>query len=214
VPRRRPAELDDGDPAVDVWTPGPDGRPVEPEPSPATEDALRRAARTVADHVRDPSSTPGHRPGGFADRAGGPGGPGPRPRSALAPARSSTRTGANGEVLQSLLLRPPEASRLIGGGQLFRPPLPRFHVDESRLSRSGDIFTWPVVVRTGLLARVRATLVIRPSPSANLTVLELSPRRLGWFQTRAFVRTGITAVDRLGARLQQRAGPRSRPGRR
>jgi hypothetical protein len=187
--RRGPAPAadpptDPGDEIV-VWTVGPDGRPIEPEPPRPTEEVLLETARTVVGHLQERSATPGFRPGGHHDRP--------------------TRLGDRGEVIQSLLIRPAATTRIVGRGDLFEPPLPRLRIDEAMVERSGSGFAWPATVRTGLFSRTRATLSIHPSPSTNLTVLELLPRRMRRWQSRSFVRAGVIAVDQLGDRLRQRS---------
>lgn len=173
------------DDEIIVWAVGPDGRPIEPEPPRPTEEVLRETARTVVGHLQERSATPGYRPGGHDDRP--------------------TRLGDRGEVIQSLLVRPAAAAELVGRGDLFVPSLPRLRIDETTVDRTGLGFAWPATVRTGLFTRTRATLSIHPSPSANLTVLELLPDRMRRWRSRSFVRAGVIAIDELGDRLRQRA---------
>ena len=186
---RRPLEDQPGEePELIIWFPGPDGRPIESEPPRSTEEVLRDAYHAVKpkfDQVRERGSTPGFRPGGFADR----------------PARSGVR----GEVVTSLLVRPRRAAGIAEKGDLFDPPLRGVKVDERSAAKAGPGLSWPVTVRTGMLSSTRATLRLQPSPSANLTVLELLPDRLSRWRERSFVRVGVTAVDQLAGRLLTRS---------
>ncbi len=185
--RREPA---DEPPELEIWFPGPDGRPIEPEPPRTTEETLRDAYRvmhTALDRVKDRGPAPGFRPGGFADR----------------PARQ----GRPGEVFTSLLVRPAAAVGVVSAGGLFDPPLRGVTVHEPVGDARGEELDWAVVVRTGLFARSRATLRLRPTPSANLTILELVPHRLIRWRVSAFERVGVAAVAELAARLRRRSEP-------
>ena len=66
--------------------------------------------------------------------------------------------------------------------------------------------SWKASVHTGRFRRRRpAELTVHPSPSSNLTVLELIPDRPRRFRTKRFVHTGVEAVDLLGRRLSRAA---------
>lgn len=171
-----------------IWFPGPDGEPIEPSPPLSTEEVLRTTYNALAlafDQVKDRRATPGFRPGGVGDRP--------------------DRRGVLGEVITPVLVRPSLAATMAVEGALFSPPLPGMAVDDHSLDVSRRGLTWQVTLRTGLTGRRQATLRIQPSPSANLTVIELIPNRPRRLSERAFVRAGIDVMDQLSSRLRARS---------
>lgn len=171
-----------------IWFPGPDGEPIEPSPPLSAEEVLRNAYGSLAgavDQVKDRRATPGFRPGGVGDRP--------------------DRRGVLGEVITPVLVRPSLAAAMAVEGALFSPPLPGMTVDDQSLDVSQRGLTWQVTLRTGLVGRRQATLRIQPSPSANLTIIELIPNRPKRLRARAFVRAGINVIDQLSSRLRARS---------
>lgn len=179
------------DPEVEelvIWFPGPDGKPIEPSPPPSLDEVLRTAYATVAkvfDQAKNRRATPGFRLGGGGDRP--------------------DRRGVLGEIITSVLISPSLTSAMVAEGNLFSPPLARITVDHRSLDASPLGLTWQVTVRTGVVTKRKATLRIEPSPSANLTILQLIPNSPRWLRERAFVRAGIKAMDQLSSRLRARA---------
>ena len=126
---------------------------------------------------------PGQRPGGYEDR--------------------KSRTGGREDVITPVPVLPGPASRALHTGEPFREPLPGVTVDLESLKIDARGSSWNAVVDCGRFRRRRrrATLRAYPSPSLNLTILELVPNRPRLVHTRAFVNTGIDAIDTLGRRL-------------
>lgn len=139
--------------------------------------------------------------------------PGPR----LGPGQERTsRSGSTEEVCAPLLVRPHIAMRALLEADVFGQGLRTIDVDGSSLDSNGVSCSWLASVRTGLFRSRDATLRIGPSPSGNITVLQLMPQHTRRFYTRSFVRAGITAVDEVGGRLARicsisRRGARGRP---
>ena len=133
-----------------------------------------------------------------------PGGTGDRP----------TRGGGREDVVAPVHVLPGPASRALHSGDLFDDPLPGVTVDVRSLEVGANGSSWNATVTCGLLRRRArpATLRAYPSPSANLTVLELVPRRSTLLHTRSFIRTGVPAIAALGSRINRAAG--NRPGNR
>ena len=165
---------------IEVFGVGPDGDLV-----PLTSDDGPRQARTwTADDVALPTyrARPGLRPGGFDDRP--------------------NRRGGREDVVAPVPVQPGVASQVLHNGSVLRLPLPRVRVDVSSLEVDARGSSWKATVSCGYLSRRRrATLRAYPSPSSNLTVLQLIPARRRLFQTRAFVRAGVPAIATLSARL-------------
>lgn len=130
------------------------------------------------------------RPGGYQDRP--------------------TRGGGREDVVAPVHVLPGPASRALHSGDLFDDPLPGVAVDVKSLEVGSTGSSWAATVTCGLLRRRTrpATLRAYPSPSANLTVLELVPTRSRLIHTRSFIRAGVPAIATLGLRINQVAGNR------
>ena len=166
-----------------------------PEPTDVVE-VLRDTGHrlgTAVEHARDFRASPGPRLGadaGNSDRL--------------------RRRGASEEVQAPVALRPRTALQLASSGTVLDRDIGAMSVDTSSVdaeSGAGGVgrLSWTVSVRTGHLTRRRASLRLRPSPSNNLTIIELIPKRAPWFRTQAFVRAGVPAVRELGDRLRTAA---------
>lgn len=173
-------------PEIVVYVPGPDGEPVElPEPPTAGESLRVLGSRvgTRLEHVRDVHAATGQRLGPVTDRP--------------------DRRGASEEVLVPLLLDPARAAEAVLDGSLFESPLGQLWVIPESMCSDHRGLSWEARVRTGLFTRRAATLRLYPSPSANVTVLELIPDRPRLVRTRAFVRVGVGAMRELALRLSR-----------
>ncbi len=171
-------------PEIVVYVPGPDGEPVELAPPTTTADALRDLTSRVGhrlEHVRELHAATGQRLGPTTDRP--------------------DRRGASEEVLVSLLIDPALAAEAVLDGRLFQDPLGRLDVVTGSICVDDRGLSWSAGVRTGWFTRRAATLRLYPSPSANVTVLELIPDRPRLLRTRAFVRVGVDAMRELALRL-------------
>jgi hypothetical protein len=141
-------------------------------------------------HVEDGNESgyrarPGQRPGGFADRP--------------------TRSGGREDVMAPVPVLPGTASRALHSGAVFDQPIPGFEINLRSLHIDEGGSTWKasVIHDRPLIGRRRraATLRAYPSPSSNLTILELVPTRPTIIQTWAFVRVGVTVIEALSRRL-------------
>ena len=132
--------------------------------------------------------------------------PGYRLGAAAPVTDKAARRGDREEILQPVLVRPAAAHRVVGDGRLFDAPIPALEIDIGSARRDGDSYTWKASLRSSRLARGRsAALHLHPSPSANLSVLELIPAHRRRFARKRFVRRGVAAVDAIGRRLSQQA---------
>lgn len=128
--------------------------------------------------------------------------PGVRPGVQLT---TVVRSGHREEICQPVLVPPNAAQHIFLTDVLFADHT-RIDVDESSRRVEGDTVTWQAKVPVGRFIRARrAELTVHPSPSSNLTVLELIPQRPRRFRTKRFVRAGVEAVDGLGRRLSRTA---------
>lgn len=147
---------------------------------------LRAAGTEALGHLRELRAKPGYRLGPTTDR--------------------SDRRGHHEEVAQPVFVKPRHATQVALTGALFAEPLPGLDVDVDSRTQEGDSLRWAVRVRTGRFRRRReAALSMHPSPSANLSVIELIPKKPERFQTGRFVQAGVLAVDTLGNRLARQA---------
>lgn len=122
----------------------------------------------------------------------------------LGPARERTqRSGSVEEVCAPLLLRPYFAISTLRRRDVFGDPLGTIDVESDSLETSGMSCSWFVTLRTGPLRSRRATLRITPSPSGNITVLQLMPQESRRFYTRSFVKAGVPALDEVGQRISR-----------
>lgn len=172
-----------------IWFPDENGDPIVADPPVTVEDVvrdLRHTVGTVVEQVKDTNSTPGYRLGGTGDQP--------------------DRRGSGAEVVTSLLVRPAAAAELALSGALFTPPLTAMTVEDATLDAAWPSVECRVSVQTGIRRRHRASLLIHPTPSSNITVIELLPDRISRWRTRAFVRAGVSAVDTIAARLLAHTG--------
>jgi len=134
---------------------------------------------------------PGQRPGGYDDRKG--------------------RSGGREDVVAPVPVLPGVASHVLHDGSVFTPPIPGIEIELTSLQIDARGSTWAASVRCGRLRprTRRATLRAYPSPSSNLTILELVPTGPRLVHTGSFVNAGVEIVSTLGRRLTQ-ASARSR----
>lgn len=126
--------------------------------------------------------------------------PGVRPGVQLG---TVVRAGHREEICQPVFVPPVAAHHIFLSDVLFADRS-CLDVDVASRTISGDSVTWQATVRTGRFRRPRAAeLCVHPSPSSNLTVLELIPDRPRRFRTKQFVGAGVEAVDNLGRRLSR-----------
>ncbi len=116
-----------------------------------------------------------------------------------------SRSGTKEEVVAPVALRPCAAINALTDGQLFEPPLDNLTIAPETLESRGFSCSWRATVRTSTFRTRRATLRIGPSPSGNLTVLQLVPLRARRFRTSAFVEVGVSVIESLGQRLMHAA---------
>ncbi len=176
-------------PLMDVFVVDASGELLSYDPSadPANEDPLLDLKAIGVDAVRqlrEVRATAGQRPGALT--------------------AGTARDGHREEIFQPVFVSPLAARRIFLTDAPFGTGSQGMHVDRSSRRDLGDTLTWQVSVRTGRWRRPRpALLYVHPSPSANLTVLELIPDRPRRFRTKCFIRVGVIAVDNLGVRLRR-----------
>lgn len=144
--------------------------------------SLSDAAAKKAHQAGRIKARPGPRIGGSADR--------------------SDREGGREDVVVPVPLKPHLAGAVLSMSEFFTRPLPRLAVDSTSLEADHRGYTWRADVRCWRFGRSRpATLRAYPSPSGNLTILELVPLRPGRIPTSSFIRAGVKAVSVLALRL-------------
>ncbi len=126
---------------------------------------------------------PGQRPGGYQDRKG--------------------RSGGQEDVMTPVPVLPGIASRALHSGVVFSQPIPGLLIDETSLESDARGSSWKATVECGRFRRRprKATLRAYPTPSLNLTILELVPTRPRLIHTRSFVQVGVGAIVTLSERL-------------
>jgi hypothetical protein len=143
---------------------------------------LGEAAAKKAHQAGNLKARPGPRIGGSADR--------------------SDREGGREDVVMPVPMKPYEAGSALATADFFARPLPHLVVDPVSLEVDHRGYTWRAEVRCRRLAPSRpATLRVYPSPSGNLTIVELVPTRPGRIPTSSFIRAGVEALTALGLRL-------------
>lgn len=143
---------------------------------------LGEAAVKTAHRAGNVKARPGPRIGGTGDRA--------------------DREGGREDVVMPVAMKPQLAGSVLAMADFFARPLPRLAVDPTSLEVDHRGYTWRAKVRCRRFVPSRpATLRVYPSPSGNLTILELVPMRPGRIPTSSFVTAGVTAVTALGLRL-------------
>ncbi len=169
---------------LDVFDVGVDGSLVPVGNSTANDPSDARALTTeVIEALREVRARPGYRLGAGTDRL--------------------ARQGRKEEISQPVLVRPGAAQRVINRGELFDEPIPALDVDPDSRVCDGDSYTWNATLRSGRFARRSACLYLHPTPSANVSILELIPSGRRRLARRRFVRRGVRAVDTLGRRLRR-----------
>lgn len=108
------------------------------------------------------------------------------------------------DVFQAVAVEPVDAHHALQAGHPFGA-VPGIEIDDTSLVVDGPTITWQVRLRTGVGRWRDAELLVHPSPSWVLTVIELRPtgRRRA---SRRFVRAGVATVGRLADRLVDAAG--------
>ena len=131
-----------------------------------------------------------NRPGGYSDRR--------------------SMSGNREDVVAPVPVLPGPASRALHTGEVFDEPLPGLDVNVDSLTIDTHGSSWDATVTWGRLPRRSrsATLRAYPSRSANLTVLELVPRRRRLIHTGAFIRAGVPAIATLSCRINRVVGVR------
>lgn len=169
---------------VEVFGVGPDGELIE-----IRSRADRAWNGNTSDHdgpeqvLPTYRARPGLRPGGYEDRMG--------------------RSGGQEDVMTPVAVLPGIASRALHSGVLFERPIPGLSVDQESLEADARGSTWKATVECGRFRRRprKATLRAYPTPSLNLTILELVPTRPRLIHTRSFVTVGVEAIVTLSERL-------------
>ena len=192
--------VSDSDPTgvveIDVFTIGPHGEllPIDASDGRGADDESldgRDEGKGVLGRLSELRAQPGHRLGLVVDRV--------------------RRRGDYEEVVQPVAVLPGAARAVVIAGELFAEPIRSLDVDTASRTFEGDSITWRVSVRTGVFSRRRtAALCLHPTPSANLSVIELIPSKRRWFYTGRFVAAGVVAVDVVGSRLQRLAADAQR----
>jgi hypothetical protein len=178
-------------PLMDVFVVGASGElgPYDPGSDPANEDPLldlKAIGAGAVRQLREIRATTGQRPGTLTAGA--------------------ARDGHREEIFQPVFVSPLAARHIFLTDTVFGNGNAAMDVDQSSRRDLGDTLTWRVNVHTGRWRRPRpALLYFHPSPSANLTVLELIPDRPRRFRTKRFIHVGVIAIDTLGLRLSRAA---------
>ena len=124
----------------------------------------------------------------------------------------SDRKGAGDDIIHAVRADPVLAiTAMLGAGPLD-PPIPGLRVTLSSRVADHRGVTWAASVRPPLaLRRRRARLRVYPSPSTNVTFIELIPDRPRRRRSGGFIRAGVRISETLGNRLIALAGPPPAP---
>ena len=174
---------------IEIWSLGPDGQPIEELAVPDGVD-LADVATQVVSAAR--ASFRPHRP----VRHLRPGG--------AAPA-APPRQGQRGEVVQPVMVRPDAAVERARSGALLVPEIRRLRVVTQHPDDSDGVVSWAVEVTHWPIGRSDAVLRVGPTPSGNLTVVEILPAPIHWIRRRTFERSGIRIALELSRRLWEGA---------
>jgi hypothetical protein len=120
------------------------------------------------------------------------------------------RTGHPEEILVTLRSRPTVARAIAADVEVFGPGLRRLRVDAATIRRDQRELSWDAVLRAPLWRRRRATLKLFASPSSNVAVLTLTPKRPRRAAGHGFIRAGVRALHDICERIDTVA--ESRPG--
>lgn len=107
------------------------------------------------------------------------------------------RTGFHEEILVTLHADPIDSIQTALGSAALQSAAPRLQVDLGTLLARRNELRWTARLRTAPWHRRSAHLRIYGSPSANVTVLTLSPLRPHRVATRSFLRAGMRAMTVL-----------------
>lgn len=151
----------------------------------------------VADEVLDVATVPVDDPS-LAQRSG---------TGAWPNGDRAVRTGSCEEVLVTVAGARLAAIGDIDPNLLFDPAIKRLTVDQASLRRSRHELAWDVHLRTVPGRQRRASMRIYTSPSGNVTVLTLVPRITSKMFPTAFIRPGLRALRKVGARLERLTTP-------
>lgn len=111
------------------------------------------------------------------------------------------RSGTGEEVSHSVLLSSEHVRGRLRDAILI--DLPGLRVDLSSRRDVGAAMQWACRVDGGpLVGRRRATLLVRPTPADNVTMIDLVPARRHRVGAAAFVRIGVEAATELARRLR------------
>lgn len=114
------------------------------------------------------------------------------------------RTGFHEEILVTLHADPVDSIQAALTSDALAAAAPRLRVDDDSLAARRNELRWTATLRTVLWRRRRAHLRVYGSPSANVTVLTLSPLRPRKVATRSFLRRGMRAMTDLRDDLDQK----------
>lgn len=120
------------------------------------------------------------------------------------------RTGHPEEILVTLRSRPTVAREIAAAVPVFESGLRRLRVDPATIRRGQRELSWDAVLRAPLWRRRRATLKLFASPSSNVSVLTLTPKRPRRAARSGFIRAGVRALHDICERIDTVA--ESRPG--
>lgn len=114
----------------------------------------------------------------------------------------SDRKGAGDDIIHAVRADPVAAiTAMLGGGPL-NPPIPGLRVALATKVTDHRGVTWTASVRPAFsIRRRRARLRVYPSPSTNVTFIELIPDRPRRRRSGGFVRAGVRISEALGNRL-------------
>lgn len=178
----------EGPVAVACWI-GDDGEPIQP-PEP-------RDSADVAETLADIGSWLAHQIDAAREVKATSG-----PRLGDGGART-TRTGSREEVVAPVMIRPQIVMTALRQGQVFEDDAGGIHILHDSIETNGMSCTWMATLRTGRFRERKATLRIGPSPSGNVTVLQLVPQSPRRIRTRSFVEAGVPAIKELCEQLRR-----------
>lgn len=112
------------------------------------------------------------------------------------------RNGFPEEILITLHADPVAIAQRAITGAAFEGTSRRLDVDRRTLRARRNDLLWHGTLRTGRWRRRPATVRLYGSPSANVTVLTLSPKRPRRVATRRFLRAGLRALSEVRDHLE------------
>jgi hypothetical protein len=113
------------------------------------------------------------------------------------------RAGFPEEISITLATGPSRARPAALRGEPFTRPVRRLRVDPTTQKVKDREVSWRAALRTGPLRWRSATLRFFASPSSNVSVLTLVPAKPHRVHTRAFIRSGLRAMNELQQRLDR-----------